>query len=173
MYLDQCYVTVTWKQCDNPVTVVRDVKIPWNPDSENITVSTDSVAGNREYVDAVFFDKDGNYAGRVYISFYAPIKYWIAFCTEYYKPFPVTLPTATQKAWTITYNYTEKRVVLHCNGVQVAEVVISDSVCTRWNTNSDYRDYWERKPTQINFLSTDTASDSYCISSNTGNYNGC
>ena len=177
MYLYQCYVTDTWKQCDNPVPVVRSVKIPWNPDSETITVSTNSVAGSEEKLSLIFYDKDRAYAGGVWISFYTQIKYYIIFCMDVpvisnsYKPFPVTLPIETQKTWTITYNYTDKRVVLHCNGVEVLNVVVSNSVCTR--TDVDWRDYWKRKPTQIDFFSDDTASDKYCISSNAGKYYGC
>ena len=167
MYLHQCYVTVTWKQCDNLVPVVRDVKIPWNPDSETITVTTDSVASSEKLVGVRFDDKDGDYAGSVFIGFNTQIQYTIGGCTYSYKPFPVTLPTATQKTWTITYNYAERRVVIHCNGVQVVNVVVSDSACTG---DSNWKDYWERKPTQIKFWGS--ASDSYCISSHPGNYHG-
>ena len=167
MYLHQCYVTVTWKQCDNLVPVVRDVKIPWNPDSQTITVTTDSKAGSDAKVGVLFYDKDGNWVGAVWILFDTQIKYVIGWCTDY-TPFPITLPTATQKTWTITYNYTERRVVYYCNGVLVLNVVVSDSACTGYRS---WRDYW-RKPTQIYFYSSDDASDSYCISSNTGKYNG-
>ena len=147
--------------------------IPWNPDSETITVTTDSVAGSKaEHVSVFFFDKDGYYAGDVYIHFDTQIQYRIGYCTYRYKPFPVILPTATQKTWTITYNYAERRLVYYCNGVQVLNVVLSDSTCTKWSTNSFFKDLWERKPTQIQFYYTDVASDSYCISSNTGKYNG-
>ena len=170
MYLHQCYVTGTLKQCDNPVPVVRDVFIPWNPDSDTITVPTDSVAGSGEKVVVRLHDKSGNIAGSLWISFDTQIEYRIGWCTHY-TLFPVTLPTATQKTWTFTYNYTEKRVVYVCNGVQVLNFVISDSACNNWSTLGEF--YWSRKPTQIKFHYSDAASDSYCISSNTGNYNGC
>ena len=112
-----CYVAGTLKQCDL-VPVKREVSIPWKPDSENITVTTDSVAGSREDVVVTFYDKDGNQAGGVWIGFYTQLRYNIGSCTIW-TPFPVKLPTATQKTWTITYNYTEQRVVYYCNEVQV------------------------------------------------------
>ena len=165
MYLDQCYVTVTRKQCDNPVTVVRDVKIPWNSDSETITIYTNSEAGSEDSVILVFHDKDGGYArSAVIIDFGTHLRYRITSCSDY-TPFPVTIPTETEKTWTITYNYTERRLVVHCNGVQVINVVVSDSACTP----GVRRKYWDRKFTQMEFLKSDNASDSYCISSNTGN----
>ena len=164
------YVTDTLKQCDI-VPVVRNVSLPWNPDSENITISTNSVAGSKEGVYVSFEDKDGDFAGGVVIAFDKPIKYWLGYCTEAHIPFPETvLPTDTNKIWTITYNYTDKRVVYYCNGVQVVNVVLSASACTEWNVWSKK---WDSKPTQIKFDSDDIASDSYCISSNPGKYNGC
>ena len=147
------------------------MSIPWNPDSENTTVTTDSVAGSREKVDVGFLDKDGSRAGAVFIHFDTQIKYGIGWCSSF-KPFPVTVPSETRKTWTFTYNNTERRVVFFCNEMQVLNVVLSDGTCNSWRTNSDWRDYWERKPAQITFWSDDNASDSFCISSNTGKYNG-
>ena len=161
MYL--CYVTGTLQD------VVRDEKIQWNPDTQGITVSTDSTVGSGEWVVVRFYDNAGKYAGSVYIYFSTTIQYALGWCTSNYINFPVSLPAAPDKTWTITYNTAEQRVVYYCNGVQVLNLLLSDSVCTG---NSDWRTNWERKPTQIQFLSKkDTASDSYCFSSNTGKYN--
>ena len=185
MYLYQCYVTGPWWLCDNPVTVVGNVNIPWNPDSKNITVSTtwkpdskniDSAAysqtqanrRDRASMIVQFFDAAGAEAGNVDINTKEGI--FLASCSAGYTRFPATLPTETEKTWTITYNYTDKRLVLHCNGVQVLNMLLS-SACDY----SDYysRTYWERKPTQIKFDSLfDSASDTYCFSSNPGKYNG-
>ena len=94
-------------------------------------------------------------------------------CSKYFTPFSETLPIETEKTWTITYNYMDKRVVLHCNEVQVLNVLLSDIVCAYISLDqSKWRNYWENKPTQIKFLSYDTASDTYCMSSNPGKYNG-
>ena len=157
MYL--CYVTGTLQD------VVRGEKIQWNPDRQGITFTTDSIVGSGENVYVRFYDNAGNYAGIVYIYFNTPIQYFIGWCT-YYNYFPVSLPAAPDKTWTIEYNTAGKRLALHCNGVQVLNLLISDSECTQNN----WRTYWERKPTQIQFYSSDTESDSYCFS-NTGKYN--
>ena len=157
MYL--CYVTGTLKN------VVRGTKIQWNPDTQGITVSTDGTVGSYERVWVNFYDNTGNRAGSVRIYFGTPIQYRLGECT--YNFFPVSLPAAPDKTWTIEYNTAEQRLVLYCNGVQVLNLLLSDSECT---ANSAWRTYWERKPTQIKFDSSDTASDSYCFS-NTGKYN--
>ena len=158
MYL--CYVTGTLQD------VVRDEKIQWNPDTQGITFTTNSAVGSGEKVGVYFYD-NGNYAGNVGIYFNTRIQYYIGYCTPYNNNFPVSLPAAPDKTWTIEYNTAGKILALYCNGVQVLNLLISDSECT----DSRWRTYWERKPTQILFSSIDTASDSYCISSNTGKYN--
>ena len=113
------------------------------------------------------YDKYGNSAGGVWIDFYySQISYFIGYCSYSWIPFH-TLPTARQKTWTVTYHYSEQRVVIYCNGEEVANVLLT-SVCT----NSWWRDYWDIKPTQIQFHSNDRASYSYCISSIPGKYNG-
>ena len=71
MYLHLCYVTGTLKD------VVRDVKIHWNPDTQNITVTTDSTVGSNEEVDVWFYDQDSNRAGGVYIYFYTQIQFYL------------------------------------------------------------------------------------------------
>ena len=112
-----------------------------------------------------FFDTAGETAGGVTIYFDTEIEYEIAFCYSSFTSFPAALPAVTKKTWTITYNYME-RLVLHCNGVQVADVVISEC------DDSGWEGYWGRKPTQMKFTMYDTASDTYCFSSNPGKYNG-
>ena len=157
MYL--CYVTGTLKD------VVIKEKIQWNPDTQGITVTTDSTVGSYQRVYVLFYDNAGEWAGNVDIHFKTPIQYRLGWCTDTYKNFPVSLPAAPDKTWTIQYNTAELRLALYCNGVQVLNLLISDSECTR----SDRRLVWEMKPTQILF--DDTVSDRYCISSNTGKYN--
>ena len=111
-----------------------------------------------------FYDTAG--AGDVEIYFYGEIQYWIGYCSSGYTSFTAALPAETKKTWTITYNYADKRVVFYCNGVQVADVLLSECDDSSWGT------YWGIKPTQMRFDSDDDASDTYCFSSNPGKYNG-
>ena len=151
MYL--CYVTGTLQD-------VVGGKIQWNPDTQGITFTTNSAVGSDDEMSVRFYD-----TSIVYISFSTPMRYLIGGCIFNYNNFPVSLPAAPEKTWTITYNTAGKRLALYCNGVQVLNFLLSDSECTR----SDWSTVWERKPTQIKF--GETASDSYCFSSNTGKYN--
>ena len=107
----------------------------------------------------VWFSDDSNQeAGGVYIMFASPIQYSTSQCS-FYTPFP-SLPTETEKTWVISYNPAELRVIIFCNGVEVLNVVLSDSVCD----NSNWRVCWEKRtPTKIKFHSDDIASDQYCL----------
>ena len=142
--------------------VQKGVALPWNPDTQNITISTDSVENSADLL--VVLISAG--LGTVEIYFDTKIKYKLGMCTPK-KRFPVTLPTVTKKYWTIKYNYAEKNVVLYCNGIEVANVVLSDSVCT---ADPLWRQSWGIKHTNIWFDEGDTASDSYSLSR--GKYNG-
>ena len=169
MYLYQYYVTGTWWQCDNPAPVVSGLLLPWNPDSENITVTTNSVSGSEEEVvvdsaKVLFIDKDGNGTGSVIIYFSTEIEYLIGECKHGLIPYPATL--TTKKTLTITYNYKNMRLVLHYNGVEVLNFVLSDSTCLIKGPHN----YWKTKPTELQFPDNDTPSASYCISNNTGDY---
>ena len=110
---------------------MRGEKIQWNPDTQGITVSTDSTVGSNEWVWVYFYDKNGNYAGAVCINFYTEIQYSLGWYKNY-TPFHVTTPVPDegQRIWTITYNCVELIVVIHCNGVHVLNVLLSDNVCT-------------------------------------------
>ena len=152
--MDLSYVTGTLE------AVVRGEKIQWNPDTQNITVTTDSEVGSGDQVYVQFYDNDGNRAGGVYIAFFEQITYELGWCTDF-KAFRVSVPSETYKTWTITYNIAKRTVVLYCNDIKVLNVVVSDSECNKIN----WPTYWEeRKPEQIQFSSSsDTASDFYCF----------
>ena len=140
------------------VDVEKDVNRPWDPNSDDITISTDSLVGSDDEMKVVFINDNNEWAGGVVIKFSSPIEYHIGWCREY-TSLPVSPPTNADKRWRIRYNPAEKRVLCYCNEVEVLNLVLSDSVC---NKHSEWRIYYERNPTQAKFLSDDTASDQYC-----------
>ena len=54
--------------------VVRDVYIPWDPDNEDITIHSDSVAGSDDVVLVWFYNDNDLNAGGVRIEFASPIR---------------------------------------------------------------------------------------------------
>ena len=136
--------------------MVTNEKIPWNPDSQSITVTTDSEIGSFDRLDVMFANEDGKWAGSVLIYFDNEIGYGLRWCSGWTR-FSATPQAQKEKTWTITYNFAEQNVVILCNGVKVADMVISDSNC-KFNT------VWKRRPTQFFFNGGDRASDSYSLS---------
>ena len=106
-----------------------------------------------------FLDAGGEYAGGIYIYFNSRMHYDIGWCSSTYVNFPTTLPSSPNKIWRITLKRTSTypRLLIHCNGVEVLNVLISDSVCR--NSNWEYD--WGRKVGKIQFQSGYTASDYY------------
>ena len=141
------------------VDVVLNLKVPLDANSKEMTIRTDSVAGSGEAIRMWFYDDNKGKVGIVWIHFMSTIKYKIESCTNN-TPFPVSPPTDTDKTWRIGYNLAEKRVLIHCNEVEVLNLVLSDSVCTQ---NGNWRTWWGRNPTQIKIPFSDNASDQYCL----------
>ena len=140
------------------MNVVRNTPIPWDPDTSDLKINTDSAEGSGEKVALLLNDENGVWAGNVLIYFASPIKYFLGWCTSSWTPFPITPPTETEKTWRISYTQTSQQLEIFCNDVNVLRVTLSDDVCG----DGDWRDTWERDVKKIEFDdSHDTASDKY------------
>ena len=105
-----------------------------------------------------------NTAGKVYIGgvgldFTSPPQYWLFLCGSSRTNFPTSLPTETDKIWTITLIKTSGiRLIIHCNNKEVLNFVMSDATCSKsgWSRN------WSSDVEKIEFSSKhDRASDYY------------
>ena len=122
-------------------------------------IKTNSSLGSDEYVWLHFHYAQIDYAGGFQIKFSVKPRHEISGCTPW-TDFPTTLPSATEKRWRITLDKTAGfRVLVHCNGELVLNVLLSDEVCTE--SPSSWKRYWSRSVTQIYFYYKDTASDYY------------
>ena len=105
-----------------------------------------------------FYTSGKNWAGGVLISFSSTPQYSIDYCRSRIN-FPVSLPTEVEKVWRIALNRNSGiRLLIHCNNVEVVNILISDSTCSRsgWsNWSKTFGNVWFESPT------TDTASDYY------------
>ena len=106
-----------------------------------------------------FFTTQRVWVGGVEISFTSTPQYYLLYCSSSYTNFPSNLPSEVDKIWRIILDKTAGiRVRIHCNGVEVVNVLISDNTCGR----SDWRKYWSRDVEYIYFHpSYDTASEYY------------
>ena len=133
-----------------------------NHDLENspLQIRTDSTEGSKEEV-KVYFDTAGeDSAGGVDLYFTSPPQYKLGYCSTSWTNFPTSLPTETDKIWTLTLIRTSGTVgfTIHCNNKEVLNVVLSVTTCSY----SDWSRYWSRDVEQMFFSSSwDTASDFY------------
>ena len=107
-----------------------------------------------------FYTSGRDYAGEVRISFSSTPQYYISYCMSSYTNFPVSLPTEVEKVWRITLNRNSGiRLLIHCNNVEVLNILMSYSTCSY---SSSWSTYWSRTVGKIWFNSDyDTASDYY------------
>ena len=128
-----------------------------------LQIKTDSLVGSDEELRVMFYDSQEDLIGGIFLYFKSTPQYYISRCSSSRVDIPNKLPSETEKVWTITFTRTSDVVILvvHCNEVEVFNVVISGTVCSK----SYWSAYWSRKPaSKISFLSsseTDTASDYY------------
>ena len=141
--------------------VQMNVKLEFDLENYPLQIKTDSEVGSDEESRVMFYDDQEDLIGGIYLFFTSPPQYYISYCFTSHVDVP-NLPSEAEKVWTITFTRTSDVVtlVLHCNEVEVFNVVISDTIC-----KSGYAaTHWSRKPaSKILFLSDgnniDTASD--------------
>ena len=139
------------------------MKIDFNLENFPLQIKTDSEVGSDEESRVRFYDSQEDLIGGIYLYFESTPQYYISYCSSSHVDIP-NLPSETEKVWTITFTRTSDVVtlVVHCNEVEVINVVISDSICKSGFAAT----HWSRKPaSKILFLSEgdkkDTASDYY------------
>ena len=132
-------------------------------ESNALEIKTDSELGSDNKSKVKFFSSqyDESIVGGFNLYFSSTIKYRIRNCDNqgYYTEFPARVPTVTSKTWRITLSETtaNRQIVIHCNNVEVLNVVLSDTRCRYTTWKSD----WSKTVARIYFSVHDTASRFY------------
>ena len=142
--------------------VRRGVDIDADLENSPLQIKTDSSLGSDETVHVWFYSSDDyNYryaAGGVILHFTSTPKYQLGWCTYNTTNFSTALPNETDKVWRISLTRTSGiRLVIHCNEVEVLNILMSDSTCNE----EGWSEYWSRDVETIRFKNIDTASDYY------------
>ena len=122
-----------------------------------LEIKTDSSLDSDEKVSLNFYTSGGSLAGGVILHFASTPQYELRYCTSSNTNFSTELPTDTNKVWRISQTRTSGiRLVIHCNEVEVLNILMSDSTCThRWSR------IWNRRVEKFKFNGNDLASDYY------------
>ena len=133
------------------------MKLVYDLESTPLQIRTNGEIGSNEVLQLWFYTAAELDVGGVIFFFRSPPQYSLVHCSSS-SDFPVDLPSGTPKLWTITLTRTSGiRLTVHCNDVEVLNVVISGAIC-----GSSYSLYtrWDRQVGKILFHH-DTASDQY------------
>ncbi|KAL5249732.1 hypothetical protein ACHWQZ_G018528 [Mnemiopsis leidyi] len=139
-------------------SVQRGIGIPLDLENTPLEIKTNSTLGSGDEVWVYFYTTQREYVGGVWIDFSPTTQYYLYGCSFPVNNFPTNLPVEVNKVWRITVDKTAGiRVKIHCNGVEVLNVLLSDTC-----SNIVWREYWSRDVELIEFSSYyDTASNYY------------
>ena len=114
--------------------------------------------GSDEKIRLFFYTEEKVKAGGLNVYFNSTPQYYIHHCLPYTN-FTTSLPTETDKVWKITLSRVSGiRLVIHCNGVEVVDMVMSNSTC---EFQDFWYKFWSRNMERIFFRVDDSASDFY------------
>ena len=135
--------------------------MPVKPDIDLETtpleIKTDSAVGSGDYVYVYFYTSQGHEAGKVYLRFTSTLQYRIYGCSTWTNV-TTNPPADVNKVWKISVTRTSGiRLQIHCNDVEVLNILISDTTCI----SSSWSTYWSRDIEKIFFAPEDSASDFY------------
>ena len=138
--------------------VQRNVYIPLDLDYKSLEIKTGTRPGNYDQVKVHFLTTQGDIAGGVEISSFSTPKYYLLRCSYGWSNLPDNLPTEVDKIWRITLTKTaEITLKIHCNSVEVVNVILSDGTCGY----RSWRDVWSRDVEGINFVDNSDFDTSY------------
>ena len=135
---------------DDWTAVQRDVNIPLDLETTPLEIRTNSEIRSNEKMFVWFRTADGEEAvgGFQIFFYYTGPKYYILYCSSSRTNFPRNLPTEVDKIWRITLDKTAGiRLQIHCNGVEVLNVLLSDDTCGV----SYWRELWSKDVENIYF----------------------
>ena len=91
-----------------------------------------------------FYTSEKDYVGSVQIRFSSSTEYFIRYCMHGTN-FAVSLPTEVEKVWRISLNRNSGiRLLIHCNNVEVLNILMSDSTCSDSSWSTYWGTYWSR-----------------------------
>ena len=140
------------------IAVQVDIDYLLDLEKTPLEIKSQGTIDNTDQMDIVFYTTERVKVGGVWIKFTSPPKYTLYQCSSW-TDFPGNLCTDLDKIWKITVDKTAGiRFLMHCNSVEVLDVLLSDSICT----DSNWRDHWSRDVEKIYFYPNyDSVSDYY------------
>ena len=139
----------------------REILIDHDLENIPLQIKTDTAQGINTHLIVWFTTSGDEDIGGIWISF-SDLRYFIWYCsgpnTGHYSSFHTAPPGEINKTWKITLERSSGiRILIHCNDVEVLDLVMSDTTCT----NGAWKTYWSRDVGKMKFAINDGASDFY------------
>lgn len=123
------------------------------PERKPILIKTQSMLGSGDWVQCHFIAQSDGYG--IKIRFSSTLEYEFSWCSYWWRVFPTTPPTTTNKVWKITLDKTAGiTVIVHCNGIKVFGVPMTCHY-------EHWRYFWSRSAIQIRILQSDSIAPFY------------
>ena len=140
------------------IAVQVGIDYPLDLEKTPLEIKSHGTLDSTDQMDIVFYTAERVQVGGVWIKFSSTPQYSLYDCSSWTN-FPGDLCTDLDKIWRITVDKTAGiRFLLHCDSVEVLNVLLSDIICT----NSNWRVNWSRDVEKIYFYpGYDSVSDYY------------
>ena len=144
-----------------------DDLIDYDLENMPLRIKTDSSLESEDEIRVMFYSADNQHSSGFNIKIKSVPMYWLHKCTEdRFKNYPDAkeLPSGSdiERVWQLTLIRSSGiGIVVHCNGVEVFKIMISESVCDGYASYSFSTDHWSKLVKKIRFSPRDTASDFY------------
>ena len=124
-----------------------------------IKTVSQAVEDNQISMTMYFRTVEGEMAGGLSIYIDPTPTYYLTSCASN-RNFSTNLSATRNKIWKITLSKISGiRLQIHCNGIEVANVLLSDTIC-----RSNWRERWNRDIERVEFIAGDSASEYYRLS---------
>ena len=131
-------------------------KINHDPMKTPLRIKTNTDLASKGKIKVRFYTVSGAIQAGLNIKIATTPQYWLNFCMpDSFRDFPtdIVLPPPDEKVWVITITRTSGvRIIVHCNGQEVLNLQLSNSLCTNW---SAWSSYWNKDYDKISISSGD------------------
>ena len=144
------------------LTAEQNTWLDFDLENTPLEIKTDSAVGSDKDLQVNFISGSGTRLGGIMIRLKSPPQYRILKCSQDQAGNPTTLSSDSSNIWRISLariTSSEIRLTIHCNNQEVLNVVLSDTVCNKLDSN--WRTYWGQHVAKIKFSSTHDVADYY------------
>ena len=114
-----------------------------------LEIRTDVGLNSDTNIYVLFFDEDDEEAGSIHIALINTVKYKLGHCMTGFGYFPNQPDVNGDDVWKISKQGNDLNVL--CNGKEILQLTLSDSVCDNTNLAMAWTQYWTKDIAKVQF----------------------